>query len=75
VTSYLRRTDLEPAWREAALFSQSALMLTVTELAELNEQYLALVRRWTGHRPVPQGARPVRLAMFAYPDGEPRDQH
>ena len=71
VTGYLRRTDLEPAWRDAALFSQSALTLTVTELAELSAEYLALVRRWTGSRPVSTAARPVRLAMFAYPDDEP----
>lgn len=71
VRAYLARGDLDPSWREAALFGQSAVTLTQTELAEFTEAYLALVRRWTAPRPAPAGALPVRLALFAYPDSEP----
>jgi DNA-binding transcriptional ArsR family regulator len=71
VRSYLGRTDLDPAWRDAALFSQSAVALTEGELAEFAEAYLTLVRRWTAPRPAPAGALPVRLALFAFPESAP----
>ena len=47
VRRYVQRTDLDRGWREAALFSRSAVELTATELAELQDEYLDLVRRWT----------------------------
>ena len=69
VRHYLQRTDLDSGWREAALFSRSSVELTVTELAELQDEYLDLVRRWTGRRrDTAAGTRSVRLAMFAFPD-------
>jgi DNA-binding transcriptional ArsR family regulator len=68
VRAYVSRTDLDPGWRDAALFSRSAARLTVAELAQFNKEYLALVRRWTQHRRAAVDARPIRLAMFAYPD-------
>ena len=70
VDGYLCRDDLEPAWRKAALFSQSALTLTAEELAEFAEAYLELVQRWSetaGARSVEPEARAVRLALFAFP--------
>jgi DNA-binding transcriptional ArsR family regulator len=68
IRAYLARTDLTTQWRDAALFSQSAVALTESELAEFNEAYLALVRRFTAARATPADALPVRLALFAYPD-------
>jgi DNA-binding transcriptional ArsR family regulator len=68
VRAYVRRADLEPQWRDAALFSRSAASLTMEELAAFGQEYLDLVRRYTQHRPAPADARPVRFALFAYPD-------
>ncbi len=73
VRRYLDRADLPSEWRQASLFSRSVISLTCSELAELNAEYLALVQRWTVPRDTPSDARPVRLAMFAFPD-EPRPQ-
>jgi DNA-binding transcriptional ArsR family regulator len=70
VDGYLRRDDLSPAWRHAALFSQSALTLTAEELAEFAQAYLELVRRWSDTaraRSAGPETRAVRLALFAFP--------
>ncbi len=68
VRGYVERTDLEPHWRDAALFSRSAVQMTAEELAEFTREYLELVTRFVGPRETPPHARPVRVAMFAYPD-------
>ena len=68
VRHYLQRTDLGSEWREAALFSRSSVELSVAELAELHGEYLDLLRRWADRGAAAPGARPVRLAMFAFPD-------
>ena len=73
VRAYLARTDLTPSWRDAALFSQSAVALTSSELTEFNVAYLALVRRFTAARATPDDALPVHLALFAYPEGQSYD--
>lgn len=73
VRRYVDRADLPSEWREASLFSRSVAALSPAELTELNAEYLALVKRWTAPRDTPSGARPVRLAMFAFPD-EPHPQ-
>lgn len=68
VDGYVSRTDLEPEWREAALFSESSFELTAAELAEFTAAYLKLLRRWSSHRPTRRsGARTVRLDFFAFP--------
>ncbi len=68
VDGYLNRTDLEPAWRDAALFSQSSLELTAGELAEFAAAYLELLRRWSSPRRTERSeARAVRLELFAFP--------
>ena len=64
------RRGIRSEWREASLFSRSVVALASAELAELNAEYLALVQRWTVPRDTPSDARPVRLAMFAFPDEE-----
>jgi DNA-binding transcriptional ArsR family regulator len=71
VTTYLDRCDLESVWHEAALFSQSATTLTAAELAEFGREYLTLLKRWAGRSGSSDAARPVRLALFAYPAGDP----
>jgi DNA-binding transcriptional ArsR family regulator len=82
VRAYTRRSDLDPHWREAALFSRSFLHLDAAELARFQQEYLELVRRWSkrhrdGHRDGQRDghrdkadARPIRLAMFAFPDDD-----
>jgi DNA-binding transcriptional ArsR family regulator len=74
VDGYLSRDDLSPVWRDAALFSQSALSLTAEELADFARAYLELVGRWADiahRRSAPPGSRAVRLALFAFPDDIP----
>ena len=73
VATYLSRTDLPAQWREAALFSQAATTLTADELAEFAREYLELASRWSGRTTTAADARPVRLALFAYPDNDPLD--
>jgi DNA-binding transcriptional ArsR family regulator len=70
VDRYLDRNDLADDWREAALFSASALQLTAEELAAFQADYLALLERWA-RRPRPD-ATAVRVELFAFPDGELR---
>jgi DNA-binding transcriptional ArsR family regulator len=69
VNTYLGRADIEPDWREAALFSRSAIAMTASELAQFSQEYLKLLRRWSRRRTPPEGAQLVQLALFAYPDG------
>lgn len=71
VVTYLSRTDLPPPWRDAALFSQSATALTAAELAQFTGEYLDLIKRWAGRTATTPDARPVRVALFAYPDSDP----
>jgi DNA-binding transcriptional ArsR family regulator len=71
VGQFRARTDLEPAWHDAAMFSQSATTLTATELASFVDEYMQLLQRWAGRGASSADARPVRIALFAYPDGDP----
>ncbi len=66
------RTSYPEAWRENALTSQSVLWMTVEELAELNEELLAVLdsrfpERKTDPAARPDGALPVELQIFSYP--------
>jgi DNA-binding transcriptional ArsR family regulator len=75
VDAYLSRTDLEPEWRETALFSESFLELTVAELAEFTAAYLKLLHRWSSHRPTGRsGARTVHLELFAFPHDQEQER-
>jgi DNA-binding transcriptional ArsR family regulator len=75
VDAYVSRTDLEPEWRETALFSESSLELTVAELAELTAAYLKLLRRWSSRRPTRRsGGRTVRLDFFAFPHDDEQER-
>ena len=70
VNAYLRRDDLDPAWRDSALFSQAAITLTAAELAEFAEAYLQLVQRWSKsstRAAADTEIRAVHLALFAFP--------
>lgn len=70
-----RMGEEDPDWYEAAMVSQSLLEVTREELAELNEQVLALLRPYTrAYRkgPTPGDARAVRVIYRAFPEGETR---
>jgi DNA-binding transcriptional ArsR family regulator len=71
IAHYRQRDDLEPVWREASLFSESISVLSADELAAFGQEYLALLRRWSGRTSTEPTVRPVRLAMFAFPDADP----
>lgn len=74
LANYLYRRDLSARWRDAALFSESAVHLRAAELAEFSEEYLALLARWRDRagETTRRGTRSVRLALFAFPDDTPR---
>jgi DNA-binding transcriptional ArsR family regulator len=77
VYGYLRRDDLDPAWRDSSLFSEAAMALTAAELAEFAEAYLELVQHWSTNartRSADTETRAVHLALFAFPaDLTPHD--
>jgi DNA-binding transcriptional ArsR family regulator len=68
VRGYLGRPDLDPAWRDAALFSRSSMRLTVDELAQFSQDYLKLLRRWSKRQTATPDAELVQVALFAYPE-------
>jgi DNA-binding transcriptional ArsR family regulator len=70
IAHYRQRDDLEPVWRKASLFSESTSLLTPEELAAFGREYLALLRRWSGRTSTGPTFRPIRLAMFAFPDAD-----
>ena len=65
--------DLPPAWRDAALGSQSILYLTLAELREFTESYTAFLRehgfvdRTENPSQRPEDARPVKVLSLAFP--------
>lgn len=70
---WLRRVDDEPPeWYDAALLSDSLLLLTAEELVELNRAVLALVEPYRQrNRPSPPaGARSVSVQYKAVPLGD-----
>lgn len=71
VARYRHRDDLPRAWRKAALFSESTSVLTPAELTAFGREYLELLSRWAGRSSTARSARPVRLALFAFPDSDP----
>jgi DNA-binding transcriptional ArsR family regulator len=74
VHGYVRRTDLPPQWRDAALFSRSSLLLSAAELARMTAEYEKFLRRWTERASQPRrNTRPVRVMLFAFPDGPELD--
>ncbi|MEU8152470.1 winged helix-turn-helix domain-containing protein [Micromonospora sp. NPDC048986] len=68
---WLRRAGDEPAeWYDTALFSDTLLLLTAEELAELNEAVLALLRPYHPRRrqgEPPAGARTVAVQYRTVP--------
>jgi DNA-binding transcriptional ArsR family regulator len=74
VHTYLGRTDLPGEWRDAALFSQAATALTAAELTEFAHEYLTFLKRWSGRAATTKDARPVRIALFAYPETAALDE-
>ena len=74
--AFLERRAAEPdEWRRAALFGDTILYVTSTELAELGEQVDALVGRYAERleRPElrPAQARPVAFVQMAFPEPAP----
>lgn len=65
------RHSFPPDWREAGLISTSLLFLTAEELAQIEQEIVAIVRRYVERLQDPDrrpsGARPVRLVSFAAP--------
>ena len=62
--------DLEPVWREAALFANATAHLTVAEMTEVSQRLVDLVRLY--ERPDaaqrPAAARRVRFVVYGLPE-------
>lgn len=68
---YLRRSGREATpWREAAGFTAGTTWMTLEELTELSEEFLAIVKRFEERRTDtaarPPGARPVDMFLGAW---------
>ena len=75
ITRWLeRRDDDPPEWRRAAGYGDLTVPLTVEELGSLRRTALAFWERHrgriTGAEPAPEGARPVTVVLWAFPDPE-----
>ncbi|MBY8871921.1 winged helix-turn-helix domain-containing protein [Micromonospora sp. PLK6-60] len=67
---FRRASDESPEWYQATLFSDTVLLLTAAELAELNERVLALFapyRQRDRRGAAPAGARPVAAQYKVLP--------
>jgi DNA-binding transcriptional ArsR family regulator len=75
VTRWLAERDGDPPeWRSAAGYGDLTVPLTVDELVEVRRGAEAFLERYrarmTGAEPAPEGARPVTLVLFGFPDPE-----
>jgi predicted ArsR family transcriptional regulator len=68
------RDDDPPEWQRAAGYGDLTVPLTVEELVEVRRGAEAFLERYrarvTGAEPAPEGARPVTVVLFAFPDPE-----
>jgi DNA-binding MarR family transcriptional regulator len=65
---YLRTRDRYPDWDEVALFSNSTMHLTPSELAEFGEALVDLMKAyWRPPETRPPDARPVAAQFYAFP--------
>lgn len=73
--SFLARREELGEWGEALPYSRGSLRVTMAELHEFFDEYMALLKRY--QRPVeeaPEGARHVAVRFFAFPvPGPPGD--
>jgi DNA-binding transcriptional ArsR family regulator len=65
-----REPELDPAWRNAAVFANSTTYLTVDELERVGAALLEIVRRFERHDPKsrPAGSRRVRFMTYGLPE-------
>jgi DNA-binding MarR family transcriptional regulator len=72
-----RRKDWPAAWREHSGIGESTIYLTQSELAAVDEEIDAVLRRYIDERPIddvasrPAGSVPVTFTLFAVPGGPP----
>lgn len=71
-----RRSELEGEWADALPYSRGSIRVTLPELHEFFDQYMALLKRY--QRPAaetPADARHVAVRFFAFPvPGAPQDE-
>jgi len=68
LAEYLRTRDRRRDWDAAAIFSNSTMHLTKTELAEFGEALVELVQAyWRPPEARPPGARAVAAQLYAFP--------
>ena len=72
VLAFVDRAATEPEWREAALLSNSTVVATVDELAEISQALMAVLRPYfRTARPLadaPEGARHVHVSIRMAPE-------
>lgn len=76
VLAFADQAASEPTWREAAMMSNSTILATADELGEISAALMAVLRPYfVSERPreeVPDGARPVHVALHMAPRPAPR---
>jgi hypothetical protein len=71
LTGFLEHeTELEPAWRDAALFGNTLTHLTIGEMEELGAQLFELLHAYQRQDPHsrPPDARRVRFIVYGLPE-------
>ena len=61
-----QRETADAAWSDAAFSIDTWLQLTPTELAELSEQIVSLLRQWSTRDTTGEGAQRQPVFVFAY---------
>lgn len=71
---YQRDTPADDPWADAAPYSRGTVHVTVDELAEFFEEFIALTNRYKRDpNTLPPGARLVQTRFLAFPDTGPTD--
>ena len=72
-----RRRDWSAGWLAGSGIATTTVYLTLAELSEITAEFEAMIRRYTDVRPIddvsarPADSKPVDLAYFAVPTGDP----
>ncbi|HET8766562.1 MAG TPA: hypothetical protein VFM86_04475, partial [Pedococcus sp.] len=69
VLAFVDRAAAEPEWREAALLSNSTVVATVDELAEISQALMGVLRPYflSDRTDRPEGARDVHVSIRMAP--------
>lgn len=62
-----------PAWRESAMSAEWELKLTLDDLVQIEQEFKAILDRYTDREKAPAGAIQAKVLAWAFPIGPPPD--